>query len=139
MSILVSGLLSELNKPSNLIFKNELEQMHNICQQRLKLYLDNDFLLLSSLLDPRYTTEVEAISNKQFNTQFSSFIKLANKFREHDLTFDETGLSSERVGETSEEQIHTFWGTFGQQNLSDTQNSSTKEYNNCLEVTILII
>jgi hypothetical protein len=59
-------LCVEKDNPTNAAFSKELADLINDLQRRFKAYINNDLLIVSSLLDPRYTRQIEELKGHPF-------------------------------------------------------------------------
>jgi len=131
VSILVDVIASEVKNRMNAAFHDELETMLLDCRKRLQTLVENEFLVMSSLLDPRYTSKVESLLNKQFRQYFAKFSNLAKSFQEEEISVDDMSQREDQtitqVNGDQEEAAANFWNVFGNQSFPDNQQSSQRE------------
>jgi len=97
ISILVNGLSLEVDKQANEAFRADLDEMLTKCRALLRVSLNNNFLKVSSMLDPRYTVQMESLLGQKFKSLLPTFIELVNRFRKQDYLPDEHSLINEDV------------------------------------------
>lgn len=68
---------AELEKPTHAAFREELKLLVEDLTKRFDAYLKIDFLIVSSLLDPRYTKQIEHLFGKTFNDFIPKILELS--------------------------------------------------------------
>jgi len=138
ISVLLNNLSNEFENPLNTAFRVEVEAMMKDCRKRLDKLLDNEFLVISSLLDPRFTVQTEALLGKQFRDYFGSFANLIKSLQTQDL-LDEQVVVDDNPQLNSMGNSHQpdFWEMFGQQEASNGQSTIQREFDDQLEVNLL--
>jgi hypothetical protein len=137
MSILANKLSSEVSNPLNAVFEKELTAMSKDCSARLKKLVENEFLVLSSLLDPRFTACMEILLKKQFRDYIGALIKLFKKYQGTDQNEIDAGIDVLESASDSNTQEDDFFGLFGQQEVSSSQAALKREFEDQAEVGLL--
>lgn len=83
--MLKKKLEDESAKPINAAFRDELLAVIQDLDKRFKTYKQNDFLILASLLDPRYVKHVEHLFDKKFKDFIPDIVDFARKYRDEDF------------------------------------------------------
>lgn len=73
------NLKFEESSPANAAFKDEMNEMIDDLDSRLKVYLENRFLIIASLLDPRFTKQMEIILKKSFAEMIPMILDFAQE------------------------------------------------------------
>jgi len=134
---LKTKLLSEKDKQSNAAFKDELTELVTGFNDRFGAYLNDDFLLLATLLDPRYTLHTAFFLQTPFHEFVPKIIEFAEK-----LTPDEEESQSELTNDTGTQSStaidqDSFWSSFP--SLSSENGSIEKaSLKDVLEVSSII-
>jgi len=128
----------DIEVPLNAAFRSDLEQMSSNCRKRLETLLANEFLVMTSLLDPRYTTEIESLMNKQFREYFETFANFYKDLQQvetpNDLYVKEEDSINVQDYDDNASQNYDFWNLLGEQELSSSQNVPVRTINDQLEV-----
>lgn len=111
------------------------------CQARLQTYLDNDFLVISSLLDPRYTVQTEELVDSKFKHYVEDMVTVFSKFRGGGPTSNENAAELEPNAPSNlsgTKMSNDFWARFSQpspsNNKTSSKSSSQKVFKESLEV-----
>lgn len=138
VSILAKKLLSEITNPLNAGFRSDLEAMLKKCDDGLKLLLKNEFLVVSSLLDPRFTIQMEALLNNQFRDYLPAIVKLIKSFKNEEMLDEqlESTMSPDHISD--DHQQYDFWKEFGHQSILSSQLTSKREFEDQLEVSLIL-
>jgi len=136
LSQLAAKLSSEVGKQVNAAFSTDLETMLNSCRRRLNVLIENRFLVMSSLLDPRHTTTMEKLLDKPFREYFDNFVKLIKSFQPPpvDDLIEEVEVTACDGDDSNLED--DFWGSHEQNGISDNQTMQGKQFDDQLEVRI---
>jgi hypothetical protein len=138
VSILLTKLSSEVKNPVNSVFRDDIGKMLEDGRKRLNVLLENEFLVISSLLDPRYTIKMEQILNKQFRDYVDDIMKLLKSFQEEELQLED--IDENHIGPTACDsenlQENDFWNVSGQ-STSNSQMVQKQGVENKIEVKIL--
>jgi hypothetical protein len=137
MSILANKLSSEVSNPLNSVFDKELTAMSKNCNNRLKKLVENEFLVLSSLLDPRFTICMEALLKKQFRDYIGALTKLFKKYQGNGQEEVDTGVDVIESVSDSNTQEDDFFGLFGQPEVSSSRAPLKHEFEDQVEVGLL--
>lgn len=136
LSVLLAKLKSEIDDPLNASFVKGLTAMMEKCQEKLTKLLENDFIVMASLLDPRYTAKVESIIGKTFKDYIGMFIEKINSYRVIEEVQNETGEEIDVARADSNLPQYDFWGMLDQPGSESQQNSPQRDFDNQLEVSI---
>jgi hypothetical protein len=135
---LTEYLAAEINNHLNAIFRGDLDAMLRDCRARLQVLMQNDFLVMSSLLDPRYVLQIEALTSKSLQDYRQNFMEMLDVFRAQDYEINNDPASAEDLSSSSDAisgQTFDFWKllkTAGSSN--DVLPSPTRELENQVEV-----
>lgn len=108
---LKENLMIESRKPTNSILRNELLFLIQQFGKQFS-YKENDFLIIASLLDPRYTFQIEDI----FGLKFKDFIPKVLEFaQDKNEEIDQSlAANNEKLENSFSESLsdtfgHIFW------------------------------
>jgi len=137
VSILLKKLSSEVENIVNAAFHSDLEKMLDDCRKRLDVLLANQFLVISSLLDPRYLIQREQILAKQFREYFGDILTLIKSFKEEESSNDELSQTTINSTAVSHKNVleDAFWGP-QQPNTFNSQVIQSRGIENQIEVIL---
>jgi hypothetical protein len=136
-SVLASNLTAQSNNPMNAMFEDGLKEMLKECRSRLQLLLGNEFLVLSSLLDPCFTIQTEALMGKQFRDYFAKFAALIKSYQNDGLVAEPSQADTDAT-ELNDDNLQSFnfWESYSQQTSYSSQSTSQRAFEDQLEVTL---
>lgn len=136
--VLISGLEVAINNQLNACFRDQLDCMLKECRSEFNELLKNDYLVMASLLDPRYTVQVEKLTGKSFKDYQRQFTDIINSFREQDYSPDSAHTSDNEATEANSTNDETsFWDLFDESSSVDNGlPSSQRAFEDQLEVSV---
>lgn len=126
----------ELIKNENASFVEDLKVMAEDCKNRFDKLLGNKFLIIASLLDPRYTIQMEKLLGKRFMDFQDDFVTFIKRFCEQQLS-NEQGDSLGFAEESSQNaETFNFWDWSDTNELNDFQPAFSNDFENQIEVNL---
>lgn len=135
LAVLINKLSIEIIEPLNASFFSELKKMQETCKQKLTALLKNDFLVMATYLDPRYTVQIERIVSKRFHECIDTFIEAIKDYRKEEQLQNQIDTEVNVIEAFVEPSKYDFWDFFDPSEPNSEIVSSQQELKHQLEVS----